>query len=262
MPPASRAQQLGEGHLQILVDTPASQVVEVEAEGSGSLGARASLIANLMVAGELKEAIARAANVSPQQLIAISDAAVGPTSGPPPQLNDPRAYILKTSVVSNQDGLQLPIIAVDTQAPDAAHAAAVANAAAAGLKQYLDARAMRTGVPDGKRLQVRSLGVAQARDVLRGPGLFLAVVAAMFFFGLLCGTLLLLVAFQRGWRAAGSRDEDAPVQSFHDSHSDPLEPREPAPVVPIGSAAAAIPPPPSPGGGWADAPVRAVPKKA
>src|SRR5215217_5508953 len=93
-PPKARARHVGEGHLQILVDTPASQVVEVETEGSGSLGSRASLLANLMVAGELKEAIARSATLRPQQLIAISDAAVGPTTGVPAQVNDARAYVL------------------------------------------------------------------------------------------------------------------------------------------------------------------------
>jgi hypothetical protein len=205
-PPKSRAHHVGEGHLQILVDTPASQVVEVETEGSGSLGSRASLIANLMVAGELKDAIARSAKLRPEQLIAISDAAVEPPTALPAQLNDPRAYVLKTSVVSNEDYVQLPIIAIDTQAPDANRAAALANAAAAGLKEYLDARATRTGVPEGKRLQVRSLGVAQARNVLKGPGLFLAVVVAIFVFGTLCGTVLLLIAFTRGWHAAETRD--------------------------------------------------------
>ena len=83
VPPQSRAHHVGEGHLQILVDTPASQVVEVETEGSSSLGSRASLIANLMVAGEVKQAIARAAR-RPQQLIAISEAAAAPAAPAPP----------------------------------------------------------------------------------------------------------------------------------------------------------------------------------
>ena len=144
VPPQSRARHVGEGHLQILVDTPASQVVEVETEGSSSLGSRASLIANLMVAGEVKQAIARSAKLPPQQLIAISEAAAVPSTPPPAHVKDPRAYVLKTSVVSNEDGVQLPIIAVDTQAPDANRAAALANAAAAGLKEYLDARATVT----------------------------------------------------------------------------------------------------------------------
>jgi hypothetical protein len=256
-PPESRARHVGEGHLQILVDTPASQVVEVETEGSTSLGSRASLIANLMVAGEVKQAIARSAKLPPQQMIAISEAAVAPSTPPPAQLNDPRAYVLKTSVVSNEDGVQLPIIAVDTQAPDANSAAALANAAAAGLKEYLDARATNTRVPDAKRLQVRSLGVAQARDVVKGPGMLLAAFVAIFIFGTLCGALLLAIrtlvtarhlqrrdAFAQDWHVAETHDEPAPVQPFHDSrHEEPYarEHAPPAPVVPL--APAAIPPP-------------------
>src|SRR4051794_25039887 len=104
VPPQSRAHHVGEGHLQILVDTPASQVVEVETEGSSSLGSRASLIANLMVAGEVEQAIARAAKLPPQQLIAISEAAAAPAAPAPARVKDPLAYVLKTSVVSNEDG--------------------------------------------------------------------------------------------------------------------------------------------------------------
>jgi hypothetical protein len=262
-PPKSRARYVGEAHLQILVDTPESQVVEVETEGSGSLGSRASLIANLMVAGEIKEAIARTAKLRPEQLIAASDAAVGPSTPPPAQPKNPPEYVLRTSVVSNEDFVQLPIIAVDTQAPDANRAAALANAAAAGLKEYLAARATRTGVPDGKRLQVRSLGVAQAHNALKGPGLFVAVAVAIFVFGTLCGTLLLMIqfvfaarlrqrqdAFAHDWDIAETRDEPTPLQQFDDGHHEEPHARghtPSAPVVPIASAAIAIPPPPSRG---------------
>ena len=262
-PPKSRARHVGEAHLKILVDTPVSQVVEVETEGSGSLGSRASLIANLIVADELKDSIARSAKLRPEQLIAISEAAVEPSTPPPARLNDPRAYVLQTSVVSNQDGVQLPIIAVDTKAPDAKRAAALANAAAAGLTKYLDARATRTGVPDSKRLEVRSLGVAQAHNALKGPGLFFAVAVAIFVFGTLCGAMILLIrlvfavrlrqhfdAFEWDSDSAETRDEPTPQQRFNDGQHEepPAGGRIPsAPVVPIASAA--VPPPPSRGAG-------------
>ena len=173
--------------------------------------------------------------------------------------------------------MQLPIIAVDTQAPDANRAAALANAAAAGLKQYLDARATDTRVPDAKRLQVRSLGVAQARDVVKGPGIFLAAFVAIFIFATLCGTMLLAIRtlvtvrhLQRrddlgqDGHAAEARDEPAPVQSFHDGRHEELYAREyapPAPVVPI--APAAVPPASSSrGADLGDARVQAAPNKA
>jgi hypothetical protein len=251
-PAQSRARHVGEGHLQILVDTPASQVVEVETDGSSSLGSRASLIANLMVAGEVKQAIARAAKLPPQRLIAISDAAVVPSTPSAVRVKDPRAYLLKTSVVSNEDGVQLPIIAVDTQAPDAQSAAALANAAAAGLKEYLDARAKDTGVPDAKRLQVRSLGVAQARDVVKGPGKLLAALAAIFTFGILCGTLLLAIRMalsvrnmqrrdpfvQDDWHEPETGNDPEPVEPFDDDgHHAPVVPFAPAAIAPGASRA-------------------------
>jgi len=264
-PARSRAHHVGEGHLQILVDTPASQVVEVETDGSSSLGSRASLIANLMVAGEVKQAIARAAKLPPQRLIAISDAAVVPSTPSAVRVKDPRAFLLKTSVVSNEDGVQLPIIAVDTQAPDAQSAAALANAAAAGLKEYLDARAKGTGVPDAKRLQVRSLGVAQARDVVKGPGKILAAFVAIFIFGILCGTLLLAIRmastvrrlqrrdpFVPDWDDAGTGDDPEPAEPFdHDGHHAPVVPFAPAAMPPGASRAER-----------GDARVQAAPNKA
>ena len=271
-PPKSRAHHVGEGHLQILVDTPASQVVEVETEGSTSLGSRASLIANLMVAGEVKQAIARSAKLPPQRLIAISEAAVVPSTPPPARLKDSRAYVLKTSVVSNEDGVQLPIIAVDTQAPDANRAAALANAAAAGLKEYLDARATVTRVPDAKRLQVRSLGVAQARDVVKGPSVLLAAFVAIFTFGALCGALLLAIrmsvtvrhlqrrdAYEQDWHPAETRDEPAQVQSFHDGRHESCTREDYAPPAPVVPLTPAIPSAPSRGAELGDARGQAAP---
>src|SRR3954471_1082212 len=78
LPPQTRMYHVGEGHLQILVDTPASQVVEIDSESSVALGSRAGLIANLMVGGEVKAAIAAAAKLRPQQLTAVSDSTAAP----------------------------------------------------------------------------------------------------------------------------------------------------------------------------------------
>ena len=193
-------------------------------------------------------------------------------------MKDPLAYVLKTSVVSNEDGVQLPIIAIDTQAPDATRAAALANAAAAGLKEYLDARATVTRVPDSKRLQVRSLGVAQARDVLKGPGMLIAAFVAIFIFCILCGTLLLAIRMAvsvrhlerreppaQGRHAAPTRDEPTPAPPFYDDLRDEPNGRHhtpPAPVVPLAPASAVIPTAASRGADVGDARVQAAPNQA
>ena len=68
IPPESRKFEVGIATGRILVDTPDSQVVDVSPRGSGTLGIRAGLLANLMTEGEVKAAIARRAGLRPGQL--------------------------------------------------------------------------------------------------------------------------------------------------------------------------------------------------
>jgi len=250
LPPKSRSYHVGEAHLQILVDTPDSQVVDLGSDNPAAIGSRAGLIATLMVGGDVKQAIAGAARLKPQQLIAISSSSVGPTTTTAAQLKNPRAFVLKTSVVSTDVGSQLPIIQIDTQAPDPQRAADLANAAAAGLKSYLDARASSEAVPESKRLQVRSVGVAQAHDAVKGSGKFMAAVITIFVFSLLCGFMLLLLALARGWRAVEQREVGPDDLAAHRQQRP-----HPAPVVSITPDPIGVPRPPTAvSGGWADAP--------
>src|SRR5436305_382249 len=78
LPPQSRTYEVGTATAYILLDTPASQVVEVAPAGSETLGSRASLIANLMAQGDVKAAIARHAGVPPGGLLAIAAPAIEP----------------------------------------------------------------------------------------------------------------------------------------------------------------------------------------
>lgn len=237
LPPHSRKYHLGAAHLQILVDTPASQVVEVSPKGSETLGDRASLLANLMTQGEVKAAIAKRAGLRPGQLLAVSDAAIEPKNVTPAQLSSPGIYLLRTNVVSNDAGNQLPIVEVDAQAPTAARAAVLANAAEAGLRDYLDTKAALEKVTDARRLRVRGLGAALPHDVARGPGKLLAVFATLFVFGTLCGGFLLTLALARGWLLAKRdedlgvliEDDDALIEPLDDDPAAELwaEPREP-----------------------------------
>ena len=196
-----------------------------------------------------------------------------PSTPLPAQVKDSRAYVLKTSVVSNEDGVQLPIIAVDTRAPDANRAAALANAAAAGLKEYLDDA--RDGHP-GTRCQAaageepwRGAGARRGEGAGRVPCSFVAI----FTFGTLCGALLLAIrmsvtvrhlqrrdAYEQDWHSAETRDEPAPVQSFHDGRHEELhgDYAPPAPVVPLTPA---ISPAPSRGAELGDARVQAAPNQ-
>src|SRR5262245_43707122 len=68
-----RKYDVGVAQARILLDTPSSQVVDVAAKGSDSLGVRANLIASLMVDGNVEAAIARRAGLQPDTLIGMTD---------------------------------------------------------------------------------------------------------------------------------------------------------------------------------------------
>jgi hypothetical protein len=212
MPPKSRSYKVGVATASVLVDTPRSQVVEVAPEGSETLGERANVLANLMVDGEIKDVIAQRAGLAPKQLTATATS--GGAAEPAKPLNK-RSYALMTNAVVASDSADLPIIRVQTQAPDVTSAIKLANAAVTGLSSYLDAKAANETVPAARRLRVRALGVAQGHEAPRGPGRITALGVVIFLFAAGCGMILALSALSKGWRAAiaSEQEEQAPWQT-------------------------------------------------
>jgi hypothetical protein len=195
----SRQYQVGVATTRVLVDTPSSQVVAVSPKGSDTLGVRATLMASLMVDGVIKDLIARRAGLSSEELVGIAKDAedgVEPVETPPGH----DANVLRTSVLQDTEGKQLPIIQIETQAVDAPHAAKLADAAVEGLRDYLATQAAKQQVPDAHRLRVNGLGAAQAGEVTRGPGVVLGLVAGLFVFAFGCALLLGVIALVRNLR--------------------------------------------------------------
>jgi CheY-like chemotaxis protein len=203
LPPQSRRHDVGVATLSVLVDTPRSQLIEVAPAGSDTLGLRASLIANLMVDGTVKDTIARRAGLEPNKLTGVAPSSPDQPSTTKP---DPNGYTLTTTVQPNPDGQQLPIIQVEARAPDPDRAAALANASVAGLRDYLNTRAASERVPDARRLRVTGLGDAQASDAVRGPSSVMPLIAAIFVFLAGCGAILAFQGLVRGWRAESAND--------------------------------------------------------
>jgi hypothetical protein len=246
-PPEPRKYEVGLATARVLVDTPQSQVIKVDPKGSDTLGLRASVLANLMVEGEAKDAIARRAGLKPKKLKAVSASAttVDESSSEPQPVStafpdDPDVHMIRTRVITNPDGEQLPIIETDVQAPDAASATKLANATITGLTDYLDKRAAADqDVDERRRLRVSGLGSAQATVAARGPGRAVAVAAAIVIFLAGCVIILLVSALARSWRAAEVSEQaetidlapdDTPSEDFaFDDLSLDLEPVRLAP---------------------------------
>jgi hypothetical protein len=206
-PPQRRSYEVGVATASILVDTPKSQVVEVNPKGSDGLGARATVLASLMVDGEIRAAIARRVGLPPQRIVASSQ---GPDAATEVPALDARAYGYTTSVALTSDLTTLPIIRVRSQAPDVQQAIELANNVVAGLGDYLDSKAIDETIADTRRLRVRPLGTAQGHQATRGPSPIIGLLVAIAVFLAGCAMILAITALVRGWRAAAARERDIP----------------------------------------------------
>jgi len=209
LPPQSRQYQVGVASTRILVDTPKSQFVEVAPLGAETLGQRANVLAALMAEGDLKAAIAQRAGLTPADLLAVSESAEESQTVSPTDLRASDIHLLRTRVVRDSNGGQLPIIEVETQAPDSAGATRLVNAAVTGVSEYLDSKAAGEQIADRRRLKVSSLGINPGRLVVRGPGLLIGAGAGILAFLLGCAAILAVSALSRNWREAEAQELDA-----------------------------------------------------
>jgi len=212
MPPQSRQYEVGIASARALVDTPSSQVVDLgmrEDTNVGVLPARAVLLANLMTTTPLKDQIAERAGVPKDQLIANADT---PTDGVPVTAplatgtslspGDPQAKVitLKTDV-------SLPLLTVNSQAPDAETAAKLADSTLAVLDRYLDSLGTDERVPESRRLIIKPLGSARSATEQRGPSKVFALAVAIVVFGLGCVLIVVAVSLARAWQNAAAIEE-------------------------------------------------------
>jgi hypothetical protein len=206
-PPQSRSYTVAIASERLLIDTPQSQVLEVAPAGSATLGTRASVFANLLVVGELKNKIAQRAGLAPNKLIGSTDAAGGPGGAADSTKTKPTTPQLRTSVLLSTDQVQLPIIKIEAQAPSPALAARISSAATDIISKYVQDKAESEGVTADKRLNIRSLGAPQVAEEKRGPGHAVAFVAALLIFGLGCAAIVLVPSFMSAWRLSAPLDE-------------------------------------------------------
>jgi hypothetical protein len=203
-PPKTRAYKVGVASASVLVDTPTSQVVEVAPKGSETLGARANVLANLLVDGNVKDSIAHRMGLPSKSLIAT--APTGQT-GKSTALG-PRSYALTTNVVVTPDLADLPIVRIQTQAPDVGQALKLANTSIAALNSYLDSQAAAQTVSPTRRLRVRALGPAQGHEAARGTGRLMAAAVVILLFAAGCAAILGFSAVVKGWRLAVSSEHE------------------------------------------------------
>jgi hypothetical protein len=239
------AKDVGIGQASALVDTTTSQVVDLGGQtqllGIATLPARATLLAGLMTSSPMKDQIATRAGISPRLLIGESAATTSSGSGSStgPTTFGPDAYVLTAGVPELSTG-QLPIIAVNTQAPTTAEAVKLANSSMQVLSEYLQNLAQKDNVPDQSRLVLRQLGPATAGSTSLGSSKLTAVVAAAAILLLGCALILGVPALKAGWRRAGELEKLPPGELERLSAGDLEELPAAARIPAAGMPAAAV----------------------
>ena len=162
-----------------------------------------------MIDGTIKDEIAKRAGLRPDELV------TGSLRHRRGRREDHKltanSYALTTGVVLNSDQAELPIIRVETQAPDTQKAIGLADAAVKGLDEYLTVRADDERIESTRRLQVSGLGPAQGHDAARGTGRIMALAVAIIVFLAGCAAILIVSGIARGWRTAAALDSDERV---------------------------------------------------
>jgi hypothetical protein len=234
-PPESRRYEVGVAGARILIDTPRSQFIDVAPLGAETLGQRANVLSVLMAEGDVKAAIARRAGLAPRDLVAVSESSADAKAVSSSTPSGPDIHLLTTRVVRDSEGGQLPIIEVETQAPDAAGATRLVKAAVSGVGEYLDSKAAGEQIADRRRLKVSSVGINPGRVERRGPGLLIGLGAGILAFLFGCATILGVSALSRGWREAEASERDGRAATAPERSGvaidPPVEPQPPSPSV-------------------------------
>lgn len=232
-PPSSKSYDVGTATAQVLVDTPQSQIVDdssstsaVGAQTLGTLGVQANLLAGLMVEGPIKADIARRAGLKPSKLVGASAAVTVPSASSSGSGSSSTAssvsvpggqnvYALTTQIVTDSGGLNtLPIIEINTQAPDLRKAINLANAAVAGLQAYISSEAANERIPNADRLSIMSLGVSQAATQKRGPSPLIGALVALVVLLVGCALIYWIQGLIRGWHSVSERERPGPEEPW------------------------------------------------
>jgi len=210
-----RSHEMATATAHLVVDTPTSSVLDLRQNTYDfeALTQRAILIGNVMANGQVREAIARRANV-PVGRVEIA---------PPFTRKQPRAVggsasqkhtsdILKSTDqyrISVEANPAVPLLDIYAQAPTAESAEALANGAVDSLQEYLANLAATQQVPNKDQVRLLPLGRAHGTVINGGVDWQVALLAFVLMFSLASACTILLSRVVRGFRVAALADQSA-----------------------------------------------------
>jgi hypothetical protein len=196
-PPGLTKRSISNGTAQtrVFVDSPRSSVGDLNRD-FGPLTARAQVLSSLMTTAPVVDRIAKIVGVPASAITASSD---NSTLNVPASETEPTADIRATDIT--REGLRYrltfraepeqPTVTIFGQAPTAAEAVRIANAAAKGAAEWVQDTQNRQLVPPSRRTQLTQLGAATGGVVNSGASRILAALIFVAIVGF--GTLLVLL---------------------------------------------------------------------
>ena len=198
-----RALGMSTAQTQLLVDNPSSIVLDLK-QGSyqlQQLAQSATLLGNVLVSIPVQQDIARRAGIPVSSLMTTAPA----TPQSPSALTTPSQRKTTDILASNnqyrinvQANPTVPMLTVYTEASSPAMATALANAAVASLRDYVNM--VDAGIPAGQRVNIYQLGRAEGGPVTGGLRLELVVLVFLFALALSSAAGLAIVRVREGWK--------------------------------------------------------------
>lgn len=209
-----RSLEMATATTHVVVDTPRSTVLDLRqnTDGLQALQQRAFLLGNVMANGPVVAAIARHANVPANRLQVtppLTPAQLLPSTG---SANNSPTDIVKSNGqyrLSINVNPAVPMLDIYAQAPSAASAAILANAAVDGLRDYLGALATAQHTPPEAQVRLLQLGRADGAVINHGIEWQVAVFAFALSFALACATVIFVSRVRRGWRTEALSEQEA-----------------------------------------------------
>jgi hypothetical protein len=215
----------GAASSQVLIDSSTSAIGDVERDPA-PLATRAVVLAQYMSSAEARTAIAKEMGLSPTQIAAngpfssLTDRSTYQATPAGPRANQLTEENAIYRLVFDAQ-LELPIVSIYTQAPDAEAATNLARAATTVLGGYVSG--LDKGIPKERRIIVTTLGQPEGGTVNDGASPILAVLAFLAILVILCTLIVLGSGLVRQWRHSRPPDEDA-VAASRKPAPEPQEP--------------------------------------
>jgi hypothetical protein len=227
LPPSLKARQMqiaaASTHAQ--VEPPHTNVVDsrMDLDEVEALARRTVLLTRLMTSEPVLERIGRRAGVPPQRIAGVTPF----IENIPEQLIDPESETRANDILRSaapfrlnvQPKPGLPAFDIYAQAPTPVEARRLADAAVPGLRDHLQARAVRHGVDPAGQMRLEQLGRARGDVINGGAKIQIAALTFLVVFGLCAAVLLLASRVRRGWvlaRHGGTGPEEHPVDRAPD----------------------------------------------